>query len=140
MAMTAEEQRAAALAQVRAVYEDGEAEVNGRKYSLHKMQHMERRKVFAFYSSVQRQTQVGDFSYLDTPQFAAVEQVMWNAISFNGELLSKRRDHWEEFPEDYLQLVSVSMGVMSYPFIRAAGIASASQGDLLPKTTSGKPM
>lgn len=140
MAITQEEQRAAAMAQVRAVFEDGEAEVNGRKYAFHRMQHVERRKVFAFYSSVQRQVQVGDFSYLDSPQFAAVEQVMWNAISFGGDLLSKRRDHWEEFPEDYLQLVSVAMGVMSYPFIRAAGIASASQGAPDQRITSGKPM
>lgn len=138
--MTKEEQRAAAMAQIRAVYEDGVAEINGRKYVFHKMQHVERRKVFAFQTSVQHQMAVGDFGFLDSPIYAAVEQVMWGAVSFQGELISKRRDHWEEFPEDYMQLVSVAMGVMSYPFIRAAGIASASQAGQPPKSSSGKPM
>ena len=138
--MSVQDQREEAMRQVRAVYEDGEAEVNGRKYTFHKMQHMERRKVFAFYSSVQKLMQVQDFSFLDTPQFAATEAVMWGAISIDGELLSKKRDHWEEYPEDYLNLVMVSMGVISYPFIRASGIASASQAVKPRKTTSSKPM
>jgi hypothetical protein len=138
--MAVDDQRQEAMAQVRAVYEDGEAEINGRKYKLHKMQHVERRKVFAFYTSVQHQMQAQNFIYLDSPAFSAVEAVMWGAITFEGELISKRRDHWEEYPEDYLQLVSVAMGVMSYPFIRASGIASASKGAQPQKTTSAKPM
>lgn len=138
--MTHEEQRQAALAQIRAVYEDGEAEVNGRTYKLHKMQHVDRRKVFAFYSSVQHQLSDQNFSFLDTPQFAVVEEVMWKNVSFDGSVISKLRDHWEDYPEDYLQLVSVVMGVMSFPFIRAAGIASASQGEKPQTTTSSKPM
>jgi len=138
--MTPNEQQAAALAQIRAIYEDGEAEVNGRAYKLHKMQHMERRKVFAFYSAVQSQLAANNFAFLDTPGFAEVEKVMWSAVSLDGELLSKRRDHWEEFPEDYLTLVAAAMGVMSYPFLRASGIASASQAETPAKTTSRKPM
>lgn len=138
--MTPEEQRSAALAQIKAVYEDSEAEINGRKYRFQRMQHMERRKVFAFYSSVQHQLNVSNFSFLDTPQFADVEKTMFGAITIDGELVSKRRDHWEEFPEDYLQLVAVAMGVMSYPFIRASGIVSASQAATPATTTSSKPM
>jgi hypothetical protein len=138
--MTPEQQREAALAQIRAVYDDNEAEVNGRAYSFHKMQHVERRRVFAFYSAVQGQMNANNFAFLDTPGFAEVEKVMWSSISLNGELISKRRDHWEEFPEDYLTLIAVAMGVMSYPFIRASGIASASQAATPAKTSSSKPM
>lgn len=138
--MGIEEQRKAALAQIKAIYEDGEAEVNGRPYKMHKMQHMERRKVFAFYSAVQAQLSANNFAFLDTPGFAEVEKVMWSAVSLDGELISKRRDHWEEYPEDYLSLVAAAMGVMSYPFLRASGIASASQTETPVKTTSSKPM
>jgi hypothetical protein len=138
--MTPNEQQAAALAQIRAIYDDGEAEVNGRAYKMHKMQHMERRKVFAFYSAVQSQLSANNFAFLDTPGFAEVEKVMWSAVSLDGDLLSKRRDHWEEFPEDYLTLVAAAMGVMSYPFLRASGIASASRAETPAKTTSRKPM
>lgn len=138
--MTLEEQRQAALEQVRAVYEDGEAEVNGRTYKFHKMVHVDRRKVFAFQSSVQHQMSAGNFAFLDTPAFAQVEEVLWKNISFDGALISRLRDHWEEFPEDYMQLVGVAMGVMSYPFIRAAAIASQSQGEKAKTTSSSKPM
>jgi len=132
--------REAAMAQVRGVYEDGEAEINGRVYKFHKMQHTDRRKVFAFYTSIQQQMQAQNFAFLDSPQFAPVEQVMFSNISFDGNLISKLREHWEEVPEDYLQLVSVAMGAMSYPFIRGVGIASQSQGAPENQTTSAKPM
>ena len=138
--MGVQEQRAAAMAQVKAVYEDGEAEINGRKYKFHKMTHVERRKVFAFYTSVQRQIGINDFSFLDTPQYANVEEVMWSNISLDSVTISKARNHWEDFPEDYVSLLAVAMGVMSYPFIRAAGIASASQAGEPAKTSSEKPM
>lgn len=138
--MGMQEQREKATAMIRAVYEDGEAEINGRKYKFHKMTHVERRKVFAFYTSVQRQIGAQDFSFLDTPQYANVEEVMWSNISFNGMTINKARDHWEEFAEDYVNLICVAMGVMSYPFLRAAGIASASQDAEPAKTSSEKPM
>ena len=138
--MGMQEQREKAMAMVRAVYEDGEAEVNGRTYKFHKMVHVERRKVFAFSTSVQRQVNVQDYSFLDTAAYANVEEVMWANISFEGVTLNKRRDHWEEYPEDYLNLLSVAMGVMSYPFTRAAGIGSAAQQGEPAKTSSEKPM
>lgn len=138
--MSLMERQAAARAQVRAVYEDGEAEINGRKYKFHKMTHVERRKVFAFSTSVARQLQEDNMSFLDSPVYAAVEEVMWSNISFDGVALNKARDHWEEYPEDYIRLVGTALGVMSYPFTRAAGIASASQAGEPAKTSSEKPM
>ena len=138
--MTKTEQQAAAMSQLRAVYEDGEAEINGRTYKFHKMTHVERRKVFAYQSSVAHQLQAGNFAFLDTPAFAATEEVMWKNISYDGSAIAKLRDHWDEYPEDYMMLISTAMGVMSYPFMRAAGIASASQEDGQTKASSSKPM
>jgi len=138
--MTNKEKQEAAMAQIRAAYEGGEAEINGRKYKFHKMQHVERRKVFAYQSSVQRQMSEGNFSFLDTPAYASVEELMWKNISIDGSLIGKLPDHWEEFPEDYMMLVSTAMGVMSYPFMRAVGIASASGVATEKTTTSAKPM
>lgn len=138
--MGMQEQREKAVAMVRAVYEDGEAEINGRKYKFHKMTHVQRRAVFAFYTSVAPQLRGDNMAFLDTPQYAAVEEIMWSNISFDGVALNKLRDHWEEFPEDYIQLVATSLGVISYPFTRAAGIASASQTGEPAKTSSEKPM
>lgn len=140
MSLTNEEKRAAAMAQIRGVYEDGEAEINGRTYKFHKMVHVDRRKVWAFFSSVQHQLSAGNFLFLDSPAYAQVEEVMWKGVSFDGSAISKLRDHWEEYPEDYMKLVSTAMGVMSYPFLRAAGIASASVDEQQQKTSSSKPM
>lgn len=138
--MGMQEQREKAVAMVRAVYEDGEAEINGRKYKFHKMQHVARRKVFAFYTSIAKQMQDENMAFLDSPVYAAVEDVMWSNISFDGVTLNKLRDHWDEYPQDYIQLVATSLGVISYPFTRAAGIASASTANEAPTNSSSKPM
>lgn len=138
--MGMQEQREKAFAMIRAVYEDSEAEINGRKYRFHKMTHVERRKIFAFYSSVAPQLREDNMAFLDTPIYAAVEDVMWSNISFDGVTLNKARDHWDEYPEDYIRLVATALGVISYPFTRAAGIASASQAGDQAKTSSEKPM
>lgn len=138
--MTEQEQAKQAQNLVKALYEDGVATINGRDYYFLKMTHVNRRKVFAFYSSVQHQLRSENMAFLDTPQYAAVEQVMWDSVTFEGATISKLRDHWEEYPEDYLKLVSSTMAVMSYPFMRAAGIASASQGDTNQPTTLEKQM
>lgn len=112
----AEAERARAM--IKAVYDDGEMEINGRKYRFTTMQHKKRRKVFAFYTRVMRDVQGGDFSFLDSPDFAPVEEVINNAITFNDSLLSKIGDaHWEKYPEDYLQFIPVVMGVIAYPFL-----------------------
>lgn len=119
-----------ALALVAAVYDDGFATINGRDYQFLKMTHDKRRKVFAFYSSVARQVAEQSFGFLDWPDYLAVEKVIFDYITFDGNLLSKRRDHFEEFPEDYLILITTAMGVMSYPFVRAgdSGLPSPSGG------------
>lgn len=138
--MSIKEQQDEALAQLRSVYEDGEAEINGRTYKFHKMMHLERRKVFAYQTSVQRQMAVGDFSFLDTIGYSEVEKLMWKNISYDGSLIAKSPDHWEDYPEDYMMLVSTAMGVISYPFMRGVGIVSTSKGAPQKKNTSSKPM
>lgn len=107
----------AAQEMIRAVYEDQEAEINGRTYQFTKMVHKERRTVFAFYSSIQAQLGVHNFSFLDAPEFEKVERIMWNRILFNGSALSRIDNHWEKYPADYMPLISTAMAVISYPFL-----------------------
>ena len=129
-----------AKAQAKELYEAGEIEVNGRIYELLKMRHEKRLEVFAFYSNVGKSVATGDFSSFVSPQFKHVQKVMFEAIMFDGVQLSKMKDHWEEYPEDFLQVVGTAMGVMSYPFIRGASTGSQSRGVKRQKTTSKKPM
>ena len=102
---------------IRAVYEEGVAEINGREYRITKLTHKKRRKVFAFFTHVQRDLQRQDFSFLDWERWAAVEAVIENVVTFNGALLSKSPEHWEAYPEDYLMFVSTMLGAISYPFL-----------------------
>lgn len=107
-----------AVAQIKAVYDEGVATINNRDYKFTTAAHRQRVTVFAFFSKVQHQIQAGDFSFLDTKEFEAVERVVSQVVTFDGSLLSKRPTHWEEFPEDYLTFIPTALGVISYPFLR----------------------
>lgn len=115
---TQDTQQADSMKMIRDIYEDKVATINGNDYEFTKCTHNDRRKVFAFFSSIQRQVQQGDFSFLDRPDFHAVEKTMCDRITFDGVPISKRPTHWEEYPGDYLQFISVAMGVISYPFMQ----------------------
>ena len=101
-----------------AVYGDQEAEINGRVYCFTKMTHKQRRKVFAFYTRVAKQVEANNFSFLDSPEFAPVEETINKTVTYEGSLLSVLGDaHWEEHAEDYLPFIGISLAAISYPFI-----------------------
>lgn len=115
-----DEQRQTALNMIRAIFEDGEAEINGRVYTFNKMQHKQRRKVFAFYSRVAPRVQDNDYSFLDAPDFEPVEKVISDVVTFDGSLLSRLGDtHWDEHPDDYLTFIAIALQVISFPFFPA---------------------
>lgn len=126
--------------QLKAVYDDGFAEINGREYKFMKMQHMQRRKVFAYFTSVQTKVQNHDFSFLDHGTYQGVEKVMFDSILYDGSALSKLPNHWDEFPEDYVTLVMTALGVISYPFMKGGNTASQSQNKEIMSPTLSKPM
>lgn len=100
-------------------FNDGVLEVNGREYELLPMRHMKRRDVFAYFSTVADDVQGGNFSFLSDPAFKYIEKTMGEHIQYDGSLLSKLPDHWDEYPQDYLEVIATGMGVMSYPFMSA---------------------
>ena len=107
-----------ALEMLKAVYDDGQAEIHGRAYELTKTTHKKRRKVFAFFSKYQKQIFSSDYSFLESEEFEHVEGLINNLVLFKGTLLSRIPDHWEKYPEDYLLFVTTMLGVISYPFFR----------------------
>lgn len=124
--------------QAKELYEAGEIEVNGRIYEMLTMRHQKRLEVFAFYSEHGQMIAKGNFSSFVGQHFNHISKIMFDAITFEGNQLSKLPDHWDEYPEDFLQVVGTSMGVMSYPFIRGSNTGSQSQGATKQKTTSKK--
>lgn len=115
------EQLKAAIDQMKAVCEDGSATINGREYTFTAMTHSERVKVFSFYASPSNTAAINSFEFLDDPKYKEVEKVMFNRITFDNMQLSKIPNHFEEYPEDYILLISTAMGAMSYPFMKGVG-------------------
>lgn len=116
-------QIAAAQAQLKAIFDDREAEINGRKYQFGLASHRQRVTVFSFFSSVKGQLQNEDFSFLDSKEWAHVEKTIGDIVMFEDMQLSKSPLHWEKYPEDFLPFVAVSLGVISYPFMRGKNTA-----------------
>lgn len=108
-----------AINTIKAVYDDGEAEINGRIYTFNKINHGKRRAVFSFYSGIAGSLQSGSMEFLDTEAFKKVEKIILSIVTCNGDILSVVGDkHWETYPEDYLMFVTTALGVISYPFMK----------------------
>ena len=106
-----------AMDQIRAVYEDGKAEINGREYVFTKMTHKERRKVFAFFTRIQGEIEKQNFWWLEDPDFVDVEDIISKRVTFDGNALNKLDKHWENYPQDYILFITTALGVISYPFL-----------------------
>lgn len=106
---------AQAQAQIKAVYEDGEAEINGNTYKFGTFIHAERRKVLSV-----APTKEGDISFLGSTAFDEVEQLIMRKITLDGVQLSKMGGWQETHAADYMPLIMTAMGVITYPFMAGA--------------------
>lgn len=103
---------------IKEAYESGVIEVNGREYEFDSMNFRDRRKVFAYFTSVGSKVEGGDLSFIDSSAFDDIEKVIRRYSLFDGHLLSKLGDkHFDDYPEDYLEFTITAMGVISYPFM-----------------------
>lgn len=111
-------ERDRALSMLKAVHDEQSATLpSGREYTLTKMTHKQRRRVFAFFTKRQREIQAGDFSFLDSADFEPVEKVIMDTVLFDGAQISKLPNIWDEQPEDYVIFVTTMLGAISYPFL-----------------------
>ena len=111
-------ERQQALSMLKAVHDEQSATLpSGREYTLTKMTHKQRRRVFAFFTKKQREIQAGDFSFLDSAEFEPVEKVIMDTVLFEGAQISKLPNIWEEQPDDYVIFTTTMLGAISYPFL-----------------------
>lgn len=119
--MTKEEREVAikkAQEQTKAVFEDGYANINERKYVFTVMTFSERRSVFAYMSSIKGRLAVEDFSFLDESKFKELErEVIFRRVTVDDMALSKK-NIFEDHPEDYLLFITTALMVISYPFLK----------------------
>ncbi len=109
--------------QLKAIFDDGHAEINERQYTFTKMVHEQRRKIFAYYTSITAQIQVQNFSFLDTPEFQRIEKIILERVTLDDMQLSKIEGHFENHPEDYVIFICTALGVISFPFFPASPIS-----------------
>lgn len=103
---------------VEAVYNDGVAEINGREYVFNKSTHKNRLAVFAYSTKIQRDMQAHNFGFMGDKEWEDIVKIIQRIVTFEGSSLNKLPNHWEKYPEDYLQLMPVALGVISFPFMR----------------------
>lgn len=102
-------------------YNDKQATINGRDYDFMKCNHFQRLKVFAYASEHAEEMQRGKIGFMGTGQWREIQETIEKVVNFNDSALSKLKNHWEEYPEDYMQLMTVAIGVISYPFSKGSG-------------------
>ena len=120
--MNLEEQQAAAREMVKAVYEDGTAEINGRHYVFGKVHHQQRLAVFSYFTSIKHKVTVGDFSFMTTKEYNKALEVIQKNVTFEDSALNRQEGHWDKYPEDYINFVITAFGVFSYPFMPASAM------------------
>lgn len=132
--MSTEKQKKA-LEMIKAVYDDGYAEINGNRYDFAKMTHKKRRKVFAFFTGIASEMTRQSMEFLDTERFEEIERVMFDYVLFDGVQLSKQPDHFEEYTGDYIMLITTALQVISLPFMAGSNMNSHSEAPEVQKFT-----
>lgn len=132
--MSTEKQKKA-LEMIKAVYDDGYAEINGNRYDFAKMTHKKRRKVFAFFTGIASEMTRQSMEFLDTERFEEIERLMFDYVLFDGVQLSKQPDHFEEYAGDYIMLITTSLQVISLPFMGGSNMNSLSEAPGVQKFT-----
>jgi len=101
------------------IYDSKELVINGRSYRLTKTTHAKRLKVFSFSTALERE----GVSFFNDPMFVEVEGIINNIVLYDGELISKRKEHWDDYPEDYVIYITHMVVALSYPFLKGlAGV------------------
>lgn len=129
------EQQEKALAMIKAVYNDGFAEINGNRYDFAAMTHKKRRKVFAFFTSIAGELTHQSMAFLDTDRFDEIERLMFDYVLYDGVQLSKQSEHFESFPGDYIMLITTALQVISLPFMGGSTMNSNSEAPDVKKFT-----
>lgn len=107
-----------ALEQIKSVYDDGKAKINGTEYVFGDFVHKQRRKVFSFYSTTAKEIENQDFSFLDEEKFDEIEALICQNTLVDNLQISKSPQFWDNHAGDYMAFVILAMQVISYPFMQ----------------------
>ena len=112
--MTIEEQNQS-LEQIKQYSNSGEFSINGQEYKLSGLSHQLRLEVLSVYSQIEANLIMGNYRFLQDNEFKKVMTKIEDRVLFDNMQLSKLK-HFEEYPENYLDFIAISMKVIVYPF------------------------
>ena len=113
--MTIEEQNQS-LEQIKQWNDNGEFVINDRTYKLTGLSHQFRVEVLSIYSQIEANLIMGNYRFLQDNEFKKVMTKIEDRVLFDGMQLSKLPKHFEEYAEDYLDYIAVSLKVIVFPF------------------------
>ncbi len=113
--MTIEEKNQS-LEQIKQYSNSGEFSINDRTYKLTGLSHQFRVEVLSIYSQIEASIIMGNYQFLQRDDFKKVMTKVDDRVLFDGMQLSKLPKHFEEYAEDYLDYIAVSLKVIVFPF------------------------
>ena len=93
-------------------------DVNGREYKISKLSHQFRLEVVAIYSQIESNLTMGNYGFLINKEFKDIMKKVDDKVLFENSQISKLPNHFEDYAEDYLDYVAISLKVISYPFYK----------------------
>jgi len=113
-----EEQRKEILKQLEEWHTQGMFTLNDRDYKISKLSHQFRIEVISVYSQIEAQLLTGNYGFLQNEDFKRIMKKVDEKIMFDNMTISKLSNHFEEYPEDYLDYVAISLKVICYPLYK----------------------
>jgi hypothetical protein len=98
---------------------DGYFEIGENKYTINKMPFRKGRKVYTYFTSIQKKIQESNFDFMETDKFLEIEEAICKYIDYNGSSIYaiNTEKHFEKYPSDYDNFIITSLMIFSYPFI-----------------------
>ena len=126
---------------IKAIYEKGYFDVGDRKYELSKMPFKKAKKIFAYLTAIATQIEAGQLGFIDSDKFENdIEPLLFQFMLVDGFKLETIDDHFDDYPGDYIEFVTMSTQGFAAPFIPEVRTASASAAKESQPTTLKKQM
>lgn len=114
-----EEKRLKIIEETKKIIDSGTIEIGENSYAIQKMDFRKARKVYTYFTSIQMNLTVGNYLFMETPEFSEVEKLICQYIDFNKSSINAIGidKHFNEHRNDYDPLMTTCMTVFSYDFI-----------------------
>lgn len=93
-------------------------DINDRTYTITSCSHVQRKKVFGCFTANLQNIRTTNLDFINDKSFKEIEKIMSGIILFDGMAIDALKDHWDKFPEDYIEFIMIALGVISYPFMK----------------------